>query len=263
MTQVEAKEYLKRIHFEGSPTPTFKVLCKLQQQHLLHVPFENLDIHYQNAITLDTHKFYRKIINDARGGFCYELNGLFYELLTFVGFKARRISASVYEDGAYSEEYDHLALVVDIDTTSYLVDVGFGDFSFGPLDLNLRDLQKNKNGSFKVEMLDDNEYVIHKQVENERVPQYRFHGTARTLHDFRSRCDYHQYDPSTHFTQHKVISIDTAFGRITLTENKIKIRKFAEVSEIPVRDSEDFEMKLQELFSIDATRIKNKEKQPN
>ncbi len=63
----------------------------LQRQHLLTVPFENLDIHWKRPIVLDGNHFYDKIIGDKRGGFCYELNGLFYELLAEIGFQNKII----------------------------------------------------------------------------------------------------------------------------------------------------------------------------
>ena len=91
----EISKYLQRINYSGDLIPTFDRLCKLQKIHLLNIPFENLDIHYGNKIVLDVDKIYNKIINRRRGGFCYELNGLFFTLLKSLGFDAKRISARV------------------------------------------------------------------------------------------------------------------------------------------------------------------------
>ena len=57
-----------------------KVLKNLQKAHLLNVPFENLDVHNSIPIILDIENIYQKVVLQNRGGFCYELNGLFYEL---------------------------------------------------------------------------------------------------------------------------------------------------------------------------------------
>ena len=70
--------YLDRIGFKGNVEPSLQVLANLQKRHLLTVPFENLDIHYGIPIKLDTALFFDKIVINKRGGFCYELNGLFF-----------------------------------------------------------------------------------------------------------------------------------------------------------------------------------------
>src|SRR5688572_15967516 len=82
-------------------------LCRLQHSHLLAVPFENLDIHWKRPITIDVARFYEKIVEQKRGGFCYELNGLFNELLRSLGFTTRLISARVFNGKAHGPEYDH------------------------------------------------------------------------------------------------------------------------------------------------------------
>ena len=89
-------KYLDRIKYSGGLEPSLDLLKKLQKNHLLNIPFENLDIHFKVAIKLNIDRIYEKIVQNNRGGFCYEINGLFYELLRSIGFKAKRISARVY-----------------------------------------------------------------------------------------------------------------------------------------------------------------------
>jgi len=73
--------YLKRINYRGSLDPTTQTLQQLQVAHLLTVPFENLSIHLAEPIILDGDALFEKIVVRRRGGFCYELNGLFAALL--------------------------------------------------------------------------------------------------------------------------------------------------------------------------------------
>lgn len=64
------------------------------------VPFENQDIHLPRSISFDTEKIFDKIVGDRRGGFCFEMNGLFVELLRSPGFTVRLLSAQhVWVDG--------------------------------------------------------------------------------------------------------------------------------------------------------------------
>ena len=78
MTEAETPKYLERINFDGATEPTLELLSALQKKHLLSIPFENLDIHYKTPIKLNSANIFEKVINKKRGGFCYELNSLFY-----------------------------------------------------------------------------------------------------------------------------------------------------------------------------------------
>lgn len=106
------KEYLGRIKYEGEVCINLNTLSMIQKQHLLNVPFENLDIHNDIKIKLDILNLWNKIVLNKRGGICYELNGLLLQLLKEIGFKARYISANISEQGS---KYDHMLLLVDLD----------------------------------------------------------------------------------------------------------------------------------------------------
>ena len=133
---MDVSAYLNRINYTTQVETDKDTLFRLQKAHLLSVPFENLDIHYKIPIILEKDSFFNKIVTQKRGGFCYELNGLFYELLKAIGFQVHRVSARVHgKDGEYSQEYDHMALLVILDKEKYLVDVGFGKFTLEPLSI--------------------------------------------------------------------------------------------------------------------------------
>jgi len=69
--------YLQRINYTGPLVPSAETLRLLQVAHLQTVPFENLSIHSGEPIVLDDEALFEKIVRRRRGGFCYELNGLF------------------------------------------------------------------------------------------------------------------------------------------------------------------------------------------
>ena len=163
---MDQKTYLNRINYLGELKPTLEVLKDLQKSHLLSVPFENLDIHFNRPIELDPRKIYQKIVETNRGGFCYELNGLFYELLKSLGFKVKRISARVYDQTkGFGPEYDHLAIITRINETEYLADVGFGEFVFHPLKIELNKPQLDERGEFRVETYDNTYFQVSQKVE--------------------------------------------------------------------------------------------------
>ena len=70
---MDVRAYLGRVGYNGPPAPTVDTLRALHRQHMLTVPFENLDIGLGREIVLDPERFVEKIVGQRRGGFCYEL----------------------------------------------------------------------------------------------------------------------------------------------------------------------------------------------
>ncbi len=245
-------EYLRRIGIEESEIkPTLQNLKFLQRRHLLRVPFENLDIHWKRPINLDNKQFYEKIVGEKRGGFCYELNGLFFELLGEIGFQNNMISAKVSKgNGEFGAEYDHLAILTKIEGREYLVDVGFGDFTAEPLEFVLDKKQKDRNGVFLIRKYDEKYFETVKKEDDEWKSQYIFTVSPRELKEFAGMCHYQQTSPESHFTRGKVCSLMTENGRKTLTDKKFIETKNGHKSETEVGSDEEFNQILAREFHI-------------
>ena len=113
---MEVKAYLERIGYRGPLAPTADTLRRLHVAHLLTVPFENLSIHAGERIVLDDVSLFDKLVTRRRGGFCYELNGLFAALLRELGFQVEMLSARVANrEGVFGPEFDHMALLVKLE----------------------------------------------------------------------------------------------------------------------------------------------------
>src|SRR5699024_8775141 len=111
-------------------------LKELQKQHIITVIFEKLDVINKIHISLNIALYYQKVIEQKRGGFCYELNGLFHWLLQSLGFRCRLIAGTVKRpDGGWALSESHATQIVYLDQP-YLVDVGFGDSARIPLPLS-------------------------------------------------------------------------------------------------------------------------------
>ena len=236
--------------------PDLGWLKLLQRQHLLNVPFENLDIHWKRPILLDTGAFYRKIVEGDRGGFCYELNGLFNELLREIGFETRLLSARVGDgQGNFSPEYDHAAILVIIGEMQYIADVGFGAFSTEPLKLETCAEQTDAAGIFLVRRYDDETFEIAKKEDSGWRSEYIFMPLGHDLAEFKERCLWHQTSPESHFMKNKICSLLTLTGRKTLTDSKYIVTTEAEKVEVPVSDREEFDQLLLKEFGITMKSI--------
>ncbi|MEJ2113277.1 MAG: arylamine N-acetyltransferase [Flavobacteriaceae bacterium] len=249
---------MKRINYTGDLAPSFEVLSALQKNHLLNVPFENLDIDNGIPIKLDTDLIRTKIVTNKRGGFCYELNGLFCELLSSLGFKAKRISGRVWDKtNGYGAEYDHLAILVEIDGQLYLSDVGFGEFTFAPLKVETNTVQADERGDFLIDTckVDGQEYFRVSKIDNGlKTPEYIFSLTERALNEFSTMCQYHQTSSKSHFTIKRIVSIPTIDGRVTITGDLLKIKKADKIiKEYNLQNEEIFKRDLKDYFHIDLS----------
>ena len=244
-------EYLSRIGIDGPPiAPDEESLRVLQRQHLLTVPFENLDIHWKRPITIDTGNFYNKIVVDRRGGFCYELNGLFNELLQAIGFQTRLVSARVFNSTDFGPEFDHAAIIVTLGELEYIADVGFGDFTAEPLRFVTDLEQRDREGVFTIFEVDHRIFEIGKKTGDVWAPRYKFADLARDLSGFAAMCDFQQYSPDSHFTKGKVCSLMTADGRKTLTDSKFIVTRDGLKEEHAIESEQEFDRILQAEFGI-------------
>src|SRR5512135_3562244 len=106
---MDLSPYLDRINYKGTVEPTPSTLRSLHRAHMLAVPFENLDIvPLHREIHLDEPALWEKIVLRRRGGFCYELNGLFAWLLRHCGFDVTYLNGRVFtRAGKLGMDFDH------------------------------------------------------------------------------------------------------------------------------------------------------------
>ena len=138
LSDTEAAAYLARLGTAAPEAPTLAALTSLHRTHLVAVPFETLDISLGRPVRLDLASLLSKVVDARRGGYCYELNGLFAALLRHLGYAVDLVSARVAtSDGGLTDPFDHLALVVNSPVLDgpVLADVGFGDGFIEPLPL--------------------------------------------------------------------------------------------------------------------------------
>jgi len=209
--------YLERINYNGSRDVNAETLRALQVAHLMSVPFENLSIHAGEPIVLDEDALFTKIVEQRRGGFCYECNGLFAGLLRALGFDVVMLGAGVaHATGGFGPIFDHMTLMVTLDER-WLVDVGFGESFVEPLLLDSRADQVQGTRSFRLVDQDDHVVLMLRNDGEDWQPQYRFTLEPYTFPDYEEMCHFHQTSPESHFTKNVVCSRATADGRITLS----------------------------------------------
>lgn len=251
---MDVEAYLKRIRYHRSlksklDHPNIDLLRALHCDHLYTVPFENLDIHLGRKIICDETRILHKIVNEHRGGFCYELNGAFAALLRELGFQVTLLSARVArEGGGYGPEFDHLTLRVDIEEP-WLADVGFGDSFLEPLRLTSGVEQEQCGRVYRL-VSADREWVLEVMAAGMWKPEYAFTLEPRELSDFAAMCLYHQTSPDSHFTRQRICSMATPRGRITLSGDKLIETRGGKRQESRCSRDQEWRAQLKQLFSL-------------
>ncbi len=210
--------YLRRLGFDRPPPVDTDGLRALHLAHLRTFPFENLDIHLGRPILLDGEAILAKLLDQGRGGYCYELNSAFGSLLASLGFEVDLLEARVYGGEGGDEigiRFDHACLLVRFGGAvggGHLADVGFGSCFWEPIRFSAGLDQVDPTGIYR--LVDRGDDWLDLERDGER--QYRLSPTARALADFADGNHHQQHSPSSPFTRNTVCSLATERGRVTV-----------------------------------------------
>ena len=251
---MDIRTYLKRIQYSRPVNPDAQTLHGLQRAHLEHVPFENLDIGLKRPIRLEKKALWDKIILHGRGGFCYELNGLFAWLLQEIGFNVTYLNARVYNrEGNLGIDFDHLALLVQIpnQTERWLADVGFGDTFTAPLCLDGPEIQEQGLRSYRLERIGEGFAIWQKNYDGSWERHYFFDlYPHRFPQEYQSACTYHQTSPLSSFTRGSIISRAMPDGRISLEEGRVIVTQNGLRMERAIKNRTEYQALLEQYFGI-------------
>ena len=251
---MDVSTYLKRIDYAKPVKPDAQTLRGLQTAHMQHIPFENLDIPLKRSILLDERSLWNKLIVNKRGGFCYELNGLFAWLLKQVGFDVTYLNARVYDrDGNLGIEFDHLALLVQVPGRNerWLADVGFGDSFIRPLNLDHRMEQPQGLRAYRVDQVGNGFVTWQKNYDGSWEKQYYFELQPHTFPDeYQAACFYHQTSPESPFVRGSIISRATKNGRISLENDRVILTEDGQRTERLLESKEEHHALLKQNFGV-------------
>jgi N-hydroxyarylamine O-acetyltransferase len=241
--------YLKRFHALSFKEVSLKNLSELQNLHLQHIPFENLDVIRNRPIYLNLKTIYDKIVVHCRGGYCYEVNGLFHSLLCELGYDAHLVSATVLrKTGKWAKADTHAAILVNLDQP-HLVDVGFGA-ACPRLPIPMNGVEKADVGAtYFINQVDDQQLDLVFETSNEKRTLYRFNNEPKSLIDFHEGCVFNQVSKDSSFTHHDVVTKATPTGRVTLTDKTLTIIENDLRKKVDLTEAEK-QQTLRELFSI-------------
>jgi N-hydroxyarylamine O-acetyltransferase len=178
--------YLRRINYSGSIAPVLETLTLIHQLHPAAIAFENLDPLMDKPVRLQLSDIEQKLINERRGGYCFEHNLLLQAVLETMEFPVTPIAAAVLwgrEPGS-EPPLDHMALIVDVGGVDYLADVGFGgQVMTAPLRLRADLMQETPNERYRL-VGGEPVWRLEAEIGEEWKPLYQFEATPRTMDEF-------------------------------------------------------------------------------
>jgi len=248
--------YLERIEYSGNKDTSEETLRDLHIAHTLNVPFENIDVFYRRPVRLDEASLFRKIVENRRGGYCFEMNGIFSIALRKLGFNVTNLLARVTIDGSHYTTKTHQVILVKTGNKKWLADVGFGnDGIIAPLLIDEDAGQKQFAHVYRICNDPEFGYVLQKKEGNSYRALYAFTLDECYPEDFEMSNHYTATFPESFFMKMRMCTMPTKEGRITLVDDRFKRVTNGFVTETSVNNEDEFKRYLGEYFRLDPDGI--------
>lgn len=217
------QDYLDRIGFAGPARADIATVGAMMRCQLFSVPFENLDVQAGKVVSLVPEEIVEKIVGRRRGGYCYEVNGLFAMALEALGIAYQFVAARPMFYPVKRPK-THMAVVLTLDGVQWLCDLGFGSYGIrAPMRLDLLDVEVRQDGdTFKLSKLNERDYLLQALVEGEWGKQYGFDLSPQEWIDFAPANYLNSTHPDAIFVQKLVIVRHNAEGRDILVGDQLK-----------------------------------------
>lgn len=240
--------YLQRIGFEGVARPDLKTLRELQRVHVNTVPFENLDVQLRRPIGLDLLASFEKIVRRRRGGWCFELNGVFGWALQAIGFEVVRMSAGVMREHLGDVQMgNHLCLLVRLDR-GYLADVGFGGSLSQPLPV---ESSEHWDSPYRITLTDigAGHWRFSERADGEPF-SFDFRGGAADEQQFAEKCLALQTDTHSPFVQNLVVQRRRGDEHWALRGRVLTVLRAAGEQKTELTSADELVATLREQFDL-------------
>lgn len=245
--------YLRRIDWRGRPRPDLDTLRGLALHHPLAIPFENLNVLLGRPLPLDVPSLQRKLVDERRGGWCFEHNVLLGTALRAIGFEVHGLAARVMwtTPAAVVTPRSHMVLHVTVGGEAYIVDAGFGGLTLtAPLRLEAGIEQATPHERVRLQPA-AGVFVLEASVGGEWKALYRFDLQPQAIADYEVTSWYLCTHPRSHFRATLVAARAQPDCRYALRGADFAIHHRDGFTERrPVADAADLRALLEDRFGI-------------
>ena len=219
----DLQEYFSRIGFQGVAYADFATLTRMMRRQLFSVPFENLDVQQGKVVSLVPEEIYSKIVNRQRGGYCYEVNGLFAMALGALGIPYQFVAARPMTYPVRRPK-THMAIVVTIEDEQWLCDLGFGSYGIRePFNLTWIDREIMQDlDAFKLTGSPERNYLLQSFVDGAWKNLYEFNLNSQEWVDFEPANYMNSTHPDSIFVQWLMVVLQNPLGKDVLLGDRFK-----------------------------------------
>lgn len=187
LTDTMTSLYLERLNCSDAEPVSKENLFRLQAAHLATLPYTNLSFFLNGDVTsLETEALFERIILQNKGGYCFELNGLFSKLLRTLGYDVTDFFGRWHfgSDEAVPMRR-HRILKVVLDNEVFLADAGIGSLCpVTPLDFKHDLIQRKNFRAYRIVKDPLLGNVVQAETPSGFLPYYSFTEDPHFPHDF-------------------------------------------------------------------------------
>lgn len=237
--------YLARIGLPERPEPDLAGLTAIQHAHRRSIAFENLDILLGRGISLAPAAVFAKLVDQRRGGYCFEHNILFLAALTALGFSARPLLARVWLGADGVPPRTHTFSLVAIKGTAFIADAGFGGSDVPPVQLRSGSETQMGEVHFALTQLSGFGWMLTRNGQQ----QYSFTEGPVFPADLEMANHWVSTAPSSRFVRNSIVSIIREEGLLSLTNGQFS----SDDGSRQITSAADYREMLRNQFGIALT----------
>ena len=264
LTDLQRDAYFRRIGLRETPAATPDGLQRWLAAHRQAIVFENLDIPLGRGIAIDGASVFDKLVTRRRGGYCFEQNRLFSDMLARAGFANRPLLARVLLNAAegYVPPRTHVALLVDLAGEAWIADAGFGGSFVPPLRLEDGAEGRTPDGAaHRLRHLSEGEWLLERAGPSAATdgraadhedwqPQYAFDLDMVAPEDLEQCNHWTATRPGTRFTTLHIVSRVLPDGFAAMTDRALTVYRAGAVEKVEVSGPADYAAVLRERFDL-------------
>lgn len=249
--------YFVRIGYRGSRAPTLETLRALHFAHATTIPFENLDVLAGKTPLLDLAPVVRKLVDEQRGGYCFELNMLFSSVLKTLGFRVTDLIGRVRwkSPADIVSARSHRVVHVDLPEGPFIADIAFGGLTMtGPLKFEVDIEQPTPHETYRI-LRRGQDFELQAKLGEDWVSIYSFSLEPQAPVDYEVSNWFTATHPNSIFVQHLIVARPAVDRRHALLntgltirhkDGRVETRQLASVDEIAVALRDHFGISLSE-----------------